>query len=149
MHCRALGGVEEALVSASSSPTKSHARRVHKQPRLISEVPRRRGRSGSSSNCKVKPTPPHNRVTLRVSPFTGSLILFRKNTESTMSLTLRPFSARFPLYTLFTKAKACNLHVVWSTSVGWVAFHKRIEKARWNYKFKSFEILMNVVGKRK
>lgn len=55
------GGVEEALVSAMNSPTKSYARRVYGQVKWSC---RERGQRGSSSNSKVKLTPTVIKATL-------------------------------------------------------------------------------------
>lgn len=58
-------------------------------------LPRLEGRRGSSSNCKVKPTPPVIVSLCVLSPFISPLIPFRKNKDMTTSLTPRPSAVHF------------------------------------------------------
>lgn len=105
--CSGGGGLEEAVLSTSHSQTKSCVWRVLK---VISaaghgsaEIPRLEGRSGNSSNCKVKLTPPIILSVCVLSPFMDSLILLSKNKDMPMFPTPRPSAlhlhAFFPLNT--------------------------------------------------
>ncbi len=88
------GGVEEAPHVSLKWPDE--------KPRLMGSrateatlLPCLEGRRGSSSDCKVKLTPPVIVSLCVLSPFIGSLILFRKNKDMTTSLTPRPSTVHF------------------------------------------------------
>lgn len=106
------GGVEDALLSASYSQAKSLCLKVSCAAKVISAVGHSsaeilcpEGRSGNSSNCKVKLTPPIILSVCVLSPFMASLILLSKNKDVPMFPTPRPSAlhllAFFPIEYMF------------------------------------------------